>query len=200
MNDVRFEDVAIPLEPIDRGLHHLTRLVRIVDSRASVMRLNSHAEVREQHHPVVIDVFVQRFDRRVRATTVVLGKRHVHPTHARRLQPSSVVDVLTRVNHLLSTWQRPIDLAIAHRAFVSAVQEMVVRLIDVNACRTQPMIEPIVLPPLCPARIIFALLQRRTWSDINVARIRTIIFELREPRAGIEIANGLNPLLSPFRC
>ena len=146
-------------------------------------RLNARANKIGETRVVMIQMIFERLDRRGRSAPVILAQRNEHPAEGRGLIPRAVVYVLALDNDLFGARQRPVRLAIAHACFISAVEEVAVRLIDVNAVSAAPAVQIGLRATLRPDGILFPAMARMVRTLAEVARIRPVV--LKDSKFGV---------------
>ena len=101
VDNIAFEDVAILFVPIDLAADHVADTGSIVESQASITGLYAKSKVALDDQSIMVNMFVERFNRCCIAAAVVFGQGSKHPARAWRLVPGAVMDVLSRMDDLL---------------------------------------------------------------------------------------------------
>ena len=125
----------------------------------------------------MVDVLVERFDRRRRPPTVILRQRDKHPAHARGFLPSAIVDILASMDGLLLSGQRPVDLPVTHPGFIRTDQEIMIGDIQKQSLFAAPTVKLCDRIPLIPSRIVEALMPRMQLALARIAGVRAVVFQ-----------------------
>ena len=147
----------------------------------------------------MIQMFVQRFDSGSRPTTVILGKRDKHKSHAGRFLPGSVVDILPFDNFLIGSWQGPVGFDVPHRSFVGTHQKIPIRDIQIDAVCPAPLIERTDPFPLFPLRIQIPFVSAVDGGGTGIARVGTVVLEYVHAGRIEEILQTLEIITAPIR-
>src|SRR5208283_2704178 len=107
-------------------------------------------------------------------STLILHQRHEHPSHAGRLFPRAVENVLASQENLAIAGERPVHFAVAHSGLVGAFEKIPVGYVEVDATGAAPGVEIADLFPLCPLRVLQAAVSGMGGGGADIAGVGAV--------------------------